>query len=153
MDNIKIRKATENDLPVLQEFEQEIIKYERVFDNCLKEEEIHYYNFRDLITSLKATVLVAEVDNAIVGSGYAEIKKADTYLKHNEYGYIGLMYVRTQLRGKGINQQILQRLKEWLAQKQIKEIRLVVYDENVLAKNAYLKSGFKGHVLEMRMEL
>lgn len=97
--------------------------------------------------------MVAETDNKIVGSGYADIKKAEPYLKHAEYGYIGLMYVRPQYRGKGINQQVLQRLKEWLIREQIKEIRLVVYDENVLAKNAYQKAGFKGHVLEMRLEV
>lgn len=153
MNNLNIREATESDLTVLIEFEQEIIEYERAFDNCLKEGEINYYNFQDLITSPKAKVLVAETDNKIVGSGYADIKKAEPYLKHAEYGYIGLMYVRPQYRGKGINQQVLQRLKEWLIREQIKEIRLVVYDENVLAKNAYQKAGFKGHVLEMRLEV
>ena len=153
MDNLNIREATENDLAVLIEFEQEIIQYERAFDNCLKEGETHYYNFQDLIRSPKATVLVAEMDNEIVGSGYAEIKQAEPYLKHAEYGYIGLMYVRPPYRGKGINRQVLQTLKEWLIEKQITEIRLVVYDENMLAKNAYLKAGFKGHVLEMRMEV
>ncbi len=153
MDNIKIREATENDLTLLIEFEQEIIKYERAFDDCLKEGETHYYNFQDLITSLKAKILVAEIDNEVVGSGYAEIKKAEPYLKYCEYGYIGLMYVKPKYRGKGINIQILQTLKEWIITKQISEIRLVVYDENTLAKNAYWKAGFKGHVLEMRMAI
>ena len=153
MDNIKIRRADENDLTVLIEFEQEIIKAEREFDNSLKDGEIHYYNFQDLIASPKAKVLVAEIDNEIIGSGYTIIKEAELYLKHCEYAYIGLMYVKPVYRGKGINQQILQVLKEWIIGKQITEIRLVVYDENILAKSAYQKAGFKAHVLEMRMEV
>jgi len=153
MNNIKIRRASKNDLTVLIEFEQEIIKAERAFDNSLKDGEIHYYNFQDLITSPKAKLLVAEIENEIVGSGYAIIKEAALYLKHSEYAYLGLMYVKPVYRGKGINQQILQALKEWIIEKKITEIRLVVYDENILAKNAYQKAGFKAHVLEMRMEI
>jgi len=153
MDNIKIREANEYDLSALIEFEQEIINAERAFDNSLKDEEIHYYDFQDLIKSAKAKILVAEIDNKIVGSGYAVIKEAEIFLKHSEYGYIGLMYVIPQYRGMGINKKILQTLKDWIKWKQIKEIRLVVYDENITAKNAYKKAGFKAYVLEMRMEI
>ncbi len=151
MDNIKIREANESDLTVLIEFEQEIIKAERAFDNSLKEGEIHYYNFQNLIASPKVKVLVAEIEDEIVGSGYAEIKDAELYLKQREYAYLGLMYVKPKYRGKGINQQVLQSLKKWIIEKNVTEIRLIVYDANTLAKNAFQKEGFKAHVLEMRM--
>jgi ribosomal protein S18 acetylase RimI-like enzyme len=153
MDTIKIRQADLDDLPVLKAFEQEIIKAERPFDSTLKDGEPHYYNFENLLTSPKSIILVAEIDNEIVGSGYAEIKKADPFLKHDEYGYLGLMYVKPAWRGKGINQKVLQVLKKWVAAKNITEVRLLVYEENILAKNAYRKAGFKAHLLEMRMEL
>jgi len=149
---MKIREANEGDLKTLLEFEQEIIKAERPFDNSLKD-ETYYYNFPDLLTSPKAKVLVAEIENEIVGSGYAVIKKADHFLKHDEFAYLGLMYVKPAHRGKRINQQILQALKEWVVEERITEMRLVVYDENMNAKNAYTKAGFKAYVLEMRMEI
>jgi ribosomal protein S18 acetylase RimI-like enzyme len=150
---MKIREADMNDLNVLIEFEQEIIQAEREFDNALKEGEFHYYNFQELLISPTAKVLVAEIEDEMVGSGYAVLKKADSFLKFNEYAYIGLLYVKPGHRGKGINQLILQKLKDWVAEKKVREIRLVVYDDNEKAKNAYLKAGFKAHVLEMRMEL
>ena len=153
MDNFKIREASEYDLTILIEFEQEIIKAERAFDNSLKEGETHYYDFKDLIASPKAKIVVAEIDNKILGAGYAVLKEAEPFLKHCEYAYFGLMYVRPMYRERGINQQILQTLKDWVIEKQITEIRLVVYDENILAKNAYKKAGFKGHLLEMRLEI
>ncbi len=152
-ENIKIREAGEHDLNVLIDFEQEIIKAERQFDNSLKEGETHYYNFQDLLLSPKAKVLVVEIENEVIGSGYAAIKEADPFFKHSEFAYIGLMYVKPAHRGKGINQQVLKRLKEWVIEKKVTEIRLVVYDDNALAKNAYKKAGFKAHVLEMRMEI
>lgn len=153
MDNVKIREADLADIAVLIEFEQEIIKAERAFDTSLKEGETHYYNFPDLVASPKTKIIVAEINDEVVASGYAEIKKAEAYLKHAEYAYLGLMYVKPMYRGKGINQQVLKALKEWIIEKQIAEIRLVVYDDNILAKKAYQKAGFKPHVLEMRMEI
>ncbi len=149
---MKIREACEKDLKVLLEFEQEIIKTEKPFDNSLKN-ETYYYNFSQLLSSPKTKVLVAEIENEVVGSGYAEIRKADHFLKHNEFAYLGLMYVKPAHRGKGVNQAILQALKKWIIEKEITEIRLLVYDENSHAKNAYIKAGFKAHVLEMRMDI
>lgn len=139
-------------MKVLLAFEQDIIQVEKLFDNSLKD-ETYYYNFPELISSPKTKVLVAEIENEIVGSGYAEIRKADHFLKHSEFAYLGLMYVKPAHRGKGINKAILQSLKEWIAEKEITEIRLLVYDENIQAKNAYIKAGFKAHVIEMRMEV
>ncbi|MGC4034771.1 MAG: GNAT family N-acetyltransferase [Chitinophagaceae bacterium] len=153
MNNLKIRDATIQDVPTLLQFEQEIIQAEREFDDSLKEGHIHYYDFPFLVTSSLAKVMVAEINNEIVGSGYAVIKEAEPYLRHSRFAYIGLMYVKPAHRGRGINQQVLQVLKEWLTENNISELRLVVYNDNLTAKNAYLKAGFNAHVLEMRMKL
>ena len=142
-----------NDMGILIEFEQEIIRAERPFDNSLKEVNIHYYHFQDLLRSPNAKVLVIEIQNEIIGSGYALIKEAEPYLKYDHFAYLGLMYVKPAHRGKGINQLVLLKLKEWVMEKEITEIRLVVYDENTHAINAYKKAGFKPYVLEMRMEI
>ena len=153
MDNIIIRQATKDDLTVLLQFEQGIFQTERPFDKTLKDGEPHYYDLAALIASPQARVLVAEVDNEIAGSGYALIKEAEPYVKHNEYAHLGFMYVKPDYRGRGINKQILQSLKEWVTEKRITEIRLFVYEENTIAKNAYLKAGFKPNLVEMRMEI
>ena len=153
MHNIIIRSANENDLDILFQFEQEIVKTERPFDITLKEGEIHYYSLKDLITSSKAKVLVAEIDNEVVGSGYAEIREADAFLKHSVYAHLGFIYVKPAWRGKGLNQQVLQCLKEWISEKGVTEIRLLVYNENTVAQNAYQKAGFKPLLVEMRMEV
>ena len=106
-----------------------------------------------LINSNKAEVLVAVLNNQIVGSEYAQILPAKDYQKYNEYAYLGFMYVKLELRGQGINRQILKKLIEWAKGKNLIEVRLEVYDKNLTAKNAYLKAGFKSNLLEMRMEI
>ena len=70
-----------------------------------------------------------------------------------EYAYLGFMYVNPAFRGQGINQKILSRLVEWSKSKNLKDIRLEVYDKNTIAKNSYLKFGFKPNLLEMRMDI
>ena len=150
---IEIRKAQESDIEILLTFEQGIVEAERPFDNTLKEGEVNYYDLSALIQSPKAEVLVAVVDDEIVGSGYAKILTAEPFRKFKEYAYLGFMYVKPEFRGKGINRQIVNSLIDWAKTKELTEIRLEVYDKNVLAKNAYTKAGFKPNLVEMRLEL
>lgn len=150
---IVIRKAVETEISILLNFEKGIIEAERPFDSTLKEGEIHYYDIIELIKSEDAEVLVAVVDNEIVGSGYAKIRTAKPYQKYSEYAYLGFMYVKPAFRGQGINQQILNGLIDWAKSKHLTEVRLEVYDENQTAKKAYLKAGFTPNLLEMRMEI
>ena len=150
---IEIRKALEEEIGILLSFEKGIIATERPFDNTLKEGEIHYYDLLALIRSENAEVLVALVNNEIAGSGYAKILPAEPYQKFTDYAYLGFMYVKPALRGKGINKKILDGLINWATNKNITEVRLEVYDENTIAKNAYLKAGFKPNLLGMRKEI
>jgi len=152
LPKVNIRTATMDDLPVLLNFEQEIIKAERPFDVTIKEEPISYYDIGEMIQDPKAQVVVAEVENKIVASGYAIAKKARHYLDHEFYAYLGFMYTDEDYRGMGINAMIVEELKNWSNQKGFKEIRLTVYNENLSAIKAYEKVGFKKHIIEMRLE-
>lgn len=151
--NIEIRKAHETEIEILLSFERGIIETERPFDNTLREGEIHYYDLLGLIKSKQAEVLVAVVNDEIVGSGYAKILHAKPYQKYRDYAYLGFMYLKPAFRGQGINQKIVEGLIDWAKSQNLTEVRLEVYDENVVAKNAYLKAGFKPNLLEMRLEI
>lgn len=150
---VEIRKAIEAEIDILLVFEKEIIATERPFDNTLKEGVIHYYDLVALVRSEKAELLVAVVNNEIVGSGYAKILSAEPFQKYTEYAYLGFMYVKPGFRGQGINQKILNGLVDWAKTQNLSEVRLEVYDKNTTAKNAYLKAGFKPNLLEMRLEI
>jgi len=151
--SFSIRPATAKDLDTLLTFEQEIVKAERPLDPTIRDGTPHYYDLQKLIASTTAEVLVAEINGEVVASGYALIKKAQDYLKHDEFAYLGFMYVKPTERGKGINQAIVDALTKWAASRNITEIRLDVYDQNIVAKKAYEKVGFKPHMLEMRREI
>ena len=151
MSAINFRVATVKDLPILLQFEQGIIEAERPFDPTLKPDPISYYDLKELILSDKVEVIVAVNKTEIIASGYAKILQGQPYHKHNDYAYLGFMFVKPEFRGKGIIQGIIEELKKWANKNSLTEIRLEVYDDNDSAIKAYEKSNFKKHMIEMRM--
>ena len=152
MDQLLIRKATIADLTQLYSFEQGVIEAERPFDPTIKNGFIHYYDLAEMITASDVEVVVAEINNQLIGSGYARIEKARHYLKHENHAYLGFMYVHPAYRGRGINSSIIQALKDWALSQHITEIRLDVYADNTAAIRAYEKTGFTKHLIEMRLD-
>lgn len=152
MEDFIVRTANLEDLEVLMEFEQGIIKAERPMDPTLAPDPISYYNLSEMINSEDSEVVVVEYNSAVIASGYAKIKEARNYLDHKRYSYLGFMYTLPEFRGKGVNSLIVQALREWSHSKGLKEIRLTVYEENEAAIRAYEKVGFKKHLIEMRIE-
>jgi len=148
-----VRKATLEDVPVLLEFEQGLIKAERPMDETIKDGKISYYDVSEFIKNDDSELYVVELNGEIVASGYAKIKPDRHYLKHAKQGYLGFMFVPETYRGKGYNKLIIDALKAWCRERQVFEIRLDVYDVNHSAIRAYEKAGFKKHLITMRMNL
>lgn len=153
MSNFLFRPAILDELDILKAFEQGVISAERPFDLTLKPDPISYYNIEELITSPKSEVIVAVYEKKIIASSYVKILRAKAYLKHVNYAYLGFMYVKPEFRGKGINSFIIEEIKNWCAKKEIYELRLDVYASNMPAIKAYEKSGFKNHIVNMRMQI
>ena len=153
MDAIVTRKATLNDLPVLNDLHQLLVNAERPFDETIKDGIVIYYDLRALIESDDAELLVLEKEGTLVGCGYAHIRTAKSYLRYEEYAHLGFMYVVPEYRGMGLNQQLIAALKQWVLSKGVKEVRLEVYEENTAAVKAYEKAGFKKLLSTMRCEI
>ncbi|GGW23135.1 GNAT family N-acetyltransferase [Arenibacter certesii] len=153
MEQFTIRMATVADLKTLKDFEQQIIKAERPFDITLDTDPISYYDLKELILADNATVLLAESEGEVVGSGFGVIRDAKPFLDHRKYTYLGFMYTAEAYRGKGVNKRIVDALLAWSKTKGIKEVRLTVYEDNNPAIRAYEKVGFKKHLIEMRLGL
>ncbi len=150
-DKIIIREAVKNDLPVLLQFEQEVVKAERPMDPTIKNSDVNYYDLAGLMSDPRAKVLVACEGEKIVASGYALEKPARPYLDHKTFAYLGFMYTDPAYRGQGVNGKIVNGLQAWASSIGLTEIRLHVYSENEPAIRAYEKVGFKKHMIEMRL--
>ena len=150
-NEIRIRQATENDLPILLFMEQGVITAERPYDPTIKQDPVTYYDLKALLQNERAFVIVAEYENKIIGSGYALEKMGRPYLNHKTYAYLGFMFTLPEFRGKGVNALIINELKKWSYDRGYDEIRLTVYNDNEPAIRAYEKVGFKKHIIEMRL--
>ena len=148
-----VRKATENDLPILMEFMQGLVEAERTMDPTIKDGHIVYYDLTEIMTNEESDLFVVEINNELVASGYAKIKDDRHYLKHKKQGYLGFMFVPEKHRGNGYNKLIMDALLLWCKDRNISEIRLDVYENNPSAIRAYEKAGLKRHLINMRMNL
>jgi GNAT superfamily N-acetyltransferase len=153
MAPVSVRSASSRDLDALLRLEQAIVAAERPFDPTLRASDVRYYDIAGLLAEHDARMVVAEAAGEVIGCGFARIQPAKPYLKHREHAYLGLMYVAPGYRGTGINQQIVDALKNWCRQRRITELRLDVYSANTAAVRAYEKAGFSKHLVEMRLAL
>ncbi|MGB5006376.1 MAG: GNAT family N-acetyltransferase [Ferruginibacter sp.] len=153
MGQIIIRKAEMKDVATLLVFEQGVINTERPFDPTLRTTATHYYDIEKMITAPEVELVVAELDNELIGCGYARIEDAKPYLLHAQHAYLGFMYVVPQHRGKSVNKMVIDALSAWSASQHIIELRLDVYHQNESAIKAYEKCGFTRHMINMRMGL
>lgn len=148
-----VRLATKNDLVTLNTFMDGLVEAERPMDVTIKDGKVIYYDLEGFILSEDAVLYVAELNGELVASGYAKIKKDRIYLKHEAHSYLGFMYVPEKHRGNGYNKLIIDALLAWSKTRNINEIRLDVYETNPSAIKAYEKTGFKKHLIQMRLDL
>ena len=150
---ITIRKATIEDLTVLFEFEQGVLRAERPMDETLKLKNTYYYDIPNLIEDSSVELVIAELDGVIAGCGYAKIKKARDCFQFDQFSYLGFMFTKEDYRGRGVNKKIMNYLYNWSFSKGINEVRLEVYPTNIPAIKAYEKSGMTCSMQTMRIDL
>ena len=153
MNAIIIRTATLDDTEILLTFEQGVITAERPLTPSLKDDPINYYDIKAFIIDPQVEIVVAVINDKVVGSGYVRIMDAKDHFRNTKFGYLGFMYVLPDYRGMGVNKKVMDALIKWGMEQGLAEFKLNVYQENEIAINAYEKVGFKKHMIEMRMEL
>ena len=150
--NLKVRKAITSDIKIIEQFQDNLVNFERILDKRIKNGKVSYYNIKNLVKSRNAHFVVCESGKKIIGCGFGEIRKEPEWSTDREFGYVGLMFVDEKFRSAGAGKIIISEIILWLQSKNIKEIRLKVYDKNENAVAFYKKSGFKNFVIEMRLE-
>ena len=153
MNDLIFRKAKLEDQAYLRILEQKVVEAERPFNDSIKLEGAIYYDLEQLINDDSSYLLVAEANNRIIGTGYAQIRDSKKSLKHQKHSYLGFMFVEPDYRGLGINKLIMDNLMEWSKAQGILDFYLDVYDGNDAAIRAYEKVGFTKSLIEMKINL
>lgn len=150
---MKFREANVDDVPKLLNLEQKIIEAERPFNTSIKTEDTRYYDIESLISDSDSYLIVNEVENEIIATGYAQIRRSKASLNHIYHSYLGFMFVSPDFRGNGINNALVELLIEWSKSKGAQTVYLDVYAGNISAIKAYDKVGFEPSLLEMKLIL
>ena len=153
MNTITIRSANLNDLETLLAFEQGVVAAEKPLDAFLGTGKLTYYDIPELITDENTHFIVAISNEELVGSGYIKIENSNSYHKNPEHGYIGFIFVKPSFRGKKISSLVLESLKNWAKEKNLKELRLDVYSNNYNAVKSYDSFGFTKSLVNMRIDI
>lgn len=153
MTEICVRKAIESDITVLRQLEQELIDFERPFDRYMRNADVIYYDLNGLVSSAESIVYLVEIESRVVASGYGQIRKSKPFIVSEHYCYLGFIYVKPDFRGRGVSQQILEKLIEWAKLRGVNHFQLDVYSENTAAISAYEKFGFKARSVNMEIML
>ena len=138
-----IRPATHDDIPCLRRYERDLIEVERAFDPDLLPDGLTYYDVKALIENEDSQLLVAASNDSILACGYVQIRDAKPIYHHKKVAYVGFLYVAPDARGRGLVQQIIDKLIEWSRSRGLSHIELGVYRENTGAISAYQRAGFE----------
>ena len=155
MCNISIRKATLDDLSVIQSFNNELFKLEKenydptlVVDWPLSKDGENY--FKNLITN--DYVILALVDDVIVGYLAGTINDKGSY-EQIQYGEINNMLVNDKHRGSGIGKKLIDSFKDYCKENGIYNLKVVASSKNSNAINFYKKQGFNDFDITLTMNM
>lgn len=157
MGSLTIRRATIDEVEIIQKLNNELINYEmeQGFDSYVKDwalsEESKKY-FLDLIEN--QFVAVAEVDGEIVGYLAGSIYHDLSY----SY-YSGLtaeannMFVKEDFRRHGIGEKLMNSFVEWCKKNNAKRVMVTALSKNDKTIKFYRNNGFEDINLTLKKEL
>jgi len=153
-DQVKIRRATKDDLDLLVEFGEELYLVEREFELEMaysKEESKERY--RRQLVNPEAVFLVAEVEGKLVGYVYAHNERAEGVRGGRVVCEMEVVYVEPKYRGRGVAGRLVEECKKWAGSKGVWRMEAVVFEENEASKRALGKMGFEVNSLTYKLDL
>jgi ribosomal protein S18 acetylase RimI-like enzyme len=115
--------------------------------------ELSTYSKTNLINELKKRPFVFSIICYVDGkpAGFSNCIEGFSTFKCKALINIHDFAVNPEFRGLQLSQKIMQKIEEIAIEKDCCKITLEVLEGNVVAKNAYIKSGFKGYELDPEM--
>lgn len=153
-----IKNATIDDLQKVQElnlklFEKEYEEYDPLLNLkwTFGKEGTKYY--KDRILKDDGCVLIAIVENEIVGYLCGGIKKAEAYRNLPIVAELENMLVLEKFRSKGIGRQLFDEFIKWCKAKKVGKVRVEVSAQNERAIKFYRANNFKDYTLVLEHDM
>jgi len=158
--NIIIRKAMMKDLKDIQNLNFKLFEKEhKEYDSSLNLDwtfgKVGTKYFQDMISKERGCVLIAIVDDKIVGylCGGLKQKKVESCRNLLIVAELENTFVLDEFRSKGIGKQLYSKFMEWCKMQNVEKIRVGVFAQNELAIKFYRNNNFKDYTLILESDL
>ena len=153
--DVVIRPARDEDREALVEQFQGLNRYEERFvgnrklDRAGGEESLVHAEKR--VRETDGIAVVAEVGGIVVGHMFLTFERHGACVREEvrPYGYIAELFVREEMRGRGIGRALLAEAERRTKERGLDHIMLGVLTGNSVAERAYERFGFKPYATEM----
>ena len=159
-----------NDRKDIDEMQFDLQKYFSEIDQTRESQpykninDAHYYmqKMMDDAKNMDGKIFVAEeedgrltgfIQGVIIEHRKSEDDFYDLTHKSSKEGWVGLLFVRPEYRGRNIGQNLLNEIKNYFKSKNCTSMKLLVLSDNKHAIAVYEKNGFMRHDLEMTLNI
>lgn len=156
---IKIRKYSDDDIPILKKMVFELHQAVSSFHhNLAPADQIIDKYFDHLIVNVKkssGTFFIAEDKNEIAGylCLFGLILREEPDMIEEKYSYIPDLYIRPEFQKKGIGKLLIKKAEEYSKKLGSKTIELQTSGENYNAVKFYKKLNFKERIIIFSKEI
>lgn len=157
MSNPIIRKADINDLKEVQNLNLSLFKSHIEYDKQLdlnwpfSNEGTEYFSER--ISSEDGCVLVAEIQDEIVGYLCGGIREPETYRKIDKAAELENMFINPNHRSKKVGSKLISEFLNWCKSQKVQKVKVEASAQNHLAINFYKKNNFNDYSLSLELDL
>ena len=155
--NLTIRNANIDDLQTIQNLNNELCKYEtkNKFDNYIEDwslSDVSKEYFEYMIK--EEFVIVAEIDNNVVGYLAGSTHKDETYSYYEGItAELDNMFIMEDYRKFGIGSKLVNSFLNWCKNQKAKRVMVTASFGNVNTINFYKKNGFQEINVTLRNEI
>ncbi len=156
--NVIIKKAKMDDLQIIQELNLELFKKEyKEYDSLLNlnwtfgKNGTKYYQNR--ISKNDGCVLIAIIDNRIIGYLCGGLINAKTYRNLPIVAELENTFVLNKFRSKGVGKKLYNEFIRWCKSKNVGKVRVETSAQNELAIKFYRNNNFKDYTLILEADL
>lgn len=147
MDKMIFREGTLNDCKYLDELLTKLIDDERRnYDSSIEEGFVVKEFYKNMIIRDKHKIYLCEIDSVIVGYIYLIIGNKDE-------AKIDALYVLEEYRNMKIASKLLDLAMLYFEEHNVNSVEIGVLSKNIVAKNLYMKYGFRTFKETMKLEL
>ena len=154
---IKIRKATIEDIPSVLKLWTELMEFHRNlsknFEPVGDAESIWESFARGRLDEQDSLMIVAGINDRIIGYCSAFIQLNTPVFRIEKYGVIGDIFVEETFRGRGIGRNLFDFAQKWLGQKGCEHLQVSVAHHNPLSQGFWRKMGFSNYLDRMSRKL